>query len=91
MYHDLDLSARGKGRGLLACPEGVFSVAQPAIQAQVLATRQIQRERFKSSKKVRCNVEMRSKDIQKCCRLYPAAQDHLKMAIKVRLCKMNKV
>jgi len=60
MYHDLDLSDAEKGAAL-GMPGGVFSVAQPAIQAQVLATRQIQRERFKSSKKVRCNVEMRSK------------------------------
>lgn len=66
-YHDLAAASAGE--------------PSKAIRERILAARQIQRERFKSFRKVHCNADMRSKDIQKHCRLTAEAQDHLKMAM----------
>ncbi len=51
------------------------------IRSRVLAARDIQRERFKGLRKVRCNAGMRTKELHKHCQLKPDAQTQLKMAI----------
>ena len=51
------------------------------IRGRVIQARAVQHARFQASPKVTCNAVMRSKDIQKYCRLEPQAQDMLKMAM----------
>ena len=51
------------------------------IRERVLAARRIQQERFKHLKSVKCNAQMRSKEIQKYCHLGEGPQALLKMAI----------
>jgi magnesium chelatase family protein len=52
-----------------------------AIRARVIAARQIQRDRFKSLRRIHNNAGMKSKEIQRFCPLSTEAQDVLKMAI----------
>ncbi len=52
-----------------------------AIRQRVVQARAVQRERFHSSRRVLCNAAMRSREIQKYCRLGGEAQELLKMAI----------
>lgn len=52
-----------------------------AIRDRVMAARRIQQERFKHLKTVKCNAQMRSKEIQKYCHLAEGPQALLKMAI----------
>ena len=51
------------------------------IRERVIRGRKIQQERFQASSKIHCNAAMRSKDLQKYCRLEDDAQNLLKMAI----------
>jgi magnesium chelatase family protein len=51
------------------------------IRSRVIAARQIQRDRFKSLRRIHNNAGMRSKDILRYCPLSNEAQDVLKMAI----------
>jgi magnesium chelatase family protein len=51
------------------------------IRRRVVAARAIQQERFRGIKPVGCNAQMRSKEIQKFCRLAEGPQALLKMAI----------
>lgn len=64
-----DLASLERGEGSLA------------IRERVSAARSRQTERFKSSRKTHCNAGMRPKELQKYCRLPPAAQEQIKMAI----------
>ena len=66
-YHELSSLERGE--------------ASSEIRKRVVAGRQIQRERFKTRKKIHSNAGMTAKDLQKHCRLGEEAQDLLKMAI----------
>jgi magnesium chelatase family protein len=66
-YQDLSSTERGEG--------------SPAIRERVIQTRAVQHERFRGNPHVHCNAVMRSKELHKHCRLEPAAQDLLKMAI----------
>jgi len=52
-----------------------------AIRARIVRAREIQHERFRGLKSVTCNAQMRSKEIQKYCRLEEGPQSLLKMAI----------
>ena len=45
------------------------------IRSRVLAARDIQRERFKGLRKVRCNAAMRTKELHKFCAIKPDAQN----------------
>lgn len=51
------------------------------IRERVMAARKIQQERFTHVKSVKCNAQMRSKEIQKYCHLAEGPQALLKMAI----------
>ena len=64
-----DLSSLGKGE------------SSEVIRHRVVAARQIQQERFKHLRAVKCNAQMRSKEIQKYCQLEEGPQALLKMAI----------
>ena len=64
-----DLSSLGKGE------------SSEVIRKRVVQARTIQHERFKGVKAVTCNAQMRSKEIQKHCRLDEGPQALLKMAI----------
>ena len=64
-----DLTSLGKGE-----PSSV-------IRDRVVQARHIQHNRFKSLKSVTCNAQMRSREIQKFCRLSDGPQALLKMAI----------
>jgi len=64
-----DLASLGKGE------------PSAAIRERVVTARRIQQERFKGLKSVTCNAQMRSKEIQKYCRLGEGPQSLLKMAI----------
>jgi magnesium chelatase family protein len=66
-YQDLTGTAGGEPSG--------------GIRGRVLAARGAQQKRFASLRRVHCNAGMRSKEVQKHCRLNAAAQDLLKMAI----------
>lgn len=52
-----------------------------AIRDRVVAARRLQQERFHGLKGIHCNSDMRSKDLNRLCRLEAEAQDLLKMAI----------
>jgi magnesium chelatase family protein len=64
-----DLSSLGKGE------------PSSAIRERVVAARAIQQARFKGLRAVTCNAQMRSREIQKHCRLGEGPQAMLKMAI----------
>ncbi|HMP90305.1 MAG TPA: YifB family Mg chelatase-like AAA ATPase [Kiritimatiellia bacterium] len=64
-----DLSSMGKGE------------PSEKIRERVVAARLIQHDRFKTLKHVTCNAQMRSREIQKHCRLGDGPQSLLKMAI----------
>ena len=66
-YQDLSAVERGE--------------SSETIRERVIRGRKIQQGRFKGSSKVHCNAAMRTKDLQKYCRLEPDAQNLLKMAI----------
>jgi len=51
------------------------------IRKRILEARRIQQERFKGDRDVYCNADMRSRDLQKFCRLDEESQQRLKMAI----------
>ena len=51
------------------------------IRERVIKARRAQHARFQASPKVTCNAVMRSKDIQKFCKLETEAQDLLKIAM----------
>ena len=51
------------------------------IRKRVISARNIQKERFKGSRKIHCNAGMRAKDMTKFCALKDGAQTILKMAI----------
>jgi len=63
---------------LSSAPKGEPSVA---IIARIAEAREIQAERFASSRKIHYNAAMRARDIQKLCRLSSDAHDVLKAAI----------
>ena len=52
-----------------------------AIRERVAVARGRQTERFKSARKTHCNAGMRPRELQKYCRLPPAAQEQIKTAI----------
>jgi magnesium chelatase family protein len=52
-----------------------------AIRGRIVTARKLQRDRFKASRRVHCNADMRSRDIQKHCALEAPAHDMLKMAM----------
>ncbi len=57
------------------------SESSSLIRERVIKARLIQQERFKNLKKVRCNADMRSKDIQKFCQLDKESASLLKEAL----------
>jgi magnesium chelatase family protein len=52
------------------------------IRQRVITARLIQQERFKGLRKVHCNAEMRSKELQKICHLNKQCSELLKEAIE---------
>ena len=51
------------------------------IRGRVISAREVQMKRFNGLKGMYCNADMESKDIQTFCRLDPAGEELLKMAI----------
>lgn len=52
-----------------------------AVRERVMRAREHQRARFKGRRKIHCNADMTSKDLQKYCQLTPESQEILRMAI----------
>jgi magnesium chelatase family protein len=51
------------------------------VRARVVEARKRQQQRFKGRRKIHCNADMTSKDLQKFCQLTPESQEILRMAI----------
>lgn len=66
-YAQLSSSARGE--------------SSETIRQRVQRCRQIQQERFKHSRKVTCNAEMSTRDVQTHCRLDSGAEEIVKLAM----------
>ena len=62
-------------RELVDAPRGESSAA---IRARVVAAREIQRRRFAGHHGIRCNADMRSRDLAEFCRLTAAGQERMR-------------
>jgi len=52
-----------------------------AIRARVLAARAVQEHRFAGSRKLHCNADMGSREVQRHCRMTPEAQETMRLAM----------
>jgi magnesium chelatase family protein len=73
--------------GVSAVPLRELQYASPGrasaeIRAEVLAARRVQAERYRNMPGVRCNADVRSRDLPEVCRLTPKALDGLRRTIE---------